>query len=175
MSAFKIVEAKPNPDFNIFYFAELNGSTRIEHSLMESLEKYWNEWLPHLKAYTLKQPEGGKGTDFLLLFLEKEVEDAVEEIWQETPTEGLAHHNLAITMVMSAAQSLIPQLEEGKCAPLPKPGEEVLKAFESLDLTWNAEGTVNRQYAVFTPFPYSGGCEVCYLEDTCPKSQTRQN
>ena len=105
MSAFKIVEAKPQPEFNIFYFAELHGSTRIEHYLMESLEKYWNEWEPHLKAYTLKQPEGSKGTDFLLLYLDKEVEDAVEDIWQETPTEGLAHHNLAITLVMPAAQA----------------------------------------------------------------------
>lgn len=174
MSALKIVEAEAKPEFNIFFFAELNGSSRIEHSLMESLEKYWNEWLPHLKAYKLQQPEGGKGTDFLLLYLEKEVEDAVEEIWQSTPTEGLAHHNLAITLVMSAAQSLLPELEEGKCAPLPKPGEAALEAFESLGLTWNQEGTVNRQYAVFTPFPYSGGCEVCYLEETCPKSQTRK-
>jgi hypothetical protein len=69
MSAFKIVEAKQQPEFNIFYFAELHGSTRIEHYLMESLEKYWNEWEPHLKAYTLKQPEGSKGTDFLLPIL----------------------------------------------------------------------------------------------------------
>ncbi|WP_320170321.1 hypothetical protein [Maridesulfovibrio sp.] len=174
MCALKVVEMQAQPEFNIFYFAELNGTTRIEHSLMESLEKYWNEWLPSLKVYKLQQPEGGKGTDFLLMYLEKEVEDAVEEIWQATPTEGLAHHNLAITMVMSAAQSLIPELEEGKCAPLPKPGEAALAAFESLGLTWNAEGTVNRQYAVFTPFPYSGGCEVCYLEDTCPKSRTKK-
>ncbi|CCO25166.1 hypothetical protein [Maridesulfovibrio hydrothermalis] len=174
MSTLKITEAKPTPEFNIFYFAELNGSSRIEHSLMESLEKHWAEWKPFLKAYKLEQPEGGKGTDFLLLFLDKEVEDAVEEIWQATPTEGLAHHNLAITLIMSAAQSLLPELEEGKCAPLPKPGEAALEAFKTLNLTWNEEGTVNRQYAVFTPFPYSGGCEVCYLEENCPKSQLRK-
>ncbi|SME87745.1 hypothetical protein [Desulfovibrio gilichinskyi] len=174
MSALKVSEVTATPEFNIFYFAELNGSTRIEQSLMESLEKYWNQWLPHLKAYKLEKPAGGKGTDFLLLYLEKEVEDAVEEIWQETPTEGLAHHNLAITLIMSAAQSLLPELEEGKCAPLPKPGEAVLDTFKSLGLEWNQEGTVNRQYAVFTPHPYSGGCEVCYLEEHCPKSKLRK-
>lgn len=175
MCALEIKEVKATPEFNIWYFAELNGSTRIEHSLMESLEKYWNEWVPYLKTYELKAEEGSKGGSFLLLFLEKEVEDQVEEIWQDTPTEGLAHHNLAITLIMSAAQSLLPELEEGKCAPLPKPGEAALEAFEKLGLTWNQEGTVNRQYAVFTPYPYSGGCEVCYLEETCPKSRTRQN
>lgn len=174
MSALKIEKTEAKPEFDIFYFAELNGTTRIEHSLMESLEKYWNEWLPHLNVYTLKQPEEGKGTDFLLLYLDEAVENAVEDIWQDTPTEGLAHHNLAITLVMAAARSLLPELEEGKCAPLPKPGEAALEAFEALGLTWNQEGTVNRQYAVFTPFPYSGGCDVCYLEETCPKSQTRK-
>ena len=89
MSAFKIVEAKPNPDFNIFYFAELHGTTRFEHSLMESLEKYWNEWLPYLKAYTLKQPEGAKGTDFLLLYLDKEVEDSLRKSGRKPPPRAL--------------------------------------------------------------------------------------
>ncbi|MBI9112870.1 hypothetical protein [Maridesulfovibrio ferrireducens] len=174
MNTLKISEIKATPEFNIFYFAELNGSTRVEQSLMVSLEEHWNKWLPFLKAYRLEKPKNGKGTDFLLLFLDKDVEDAVEEIWQETPTEGLAHHNLAITLIMSAAQSLLPELEEGKCAPLPKPGEAALAAFKSLGLEWNQEGTVSRQYAVFTPYPYSGGCEVCYLEENCPKSKLRK-
>jgi hypothetical protein len=32
---------------------------------------------------------------------------------------------------------------------------------------------VNRKYAVLTPYPYTGGCEVCYLSDSCPKSTAK--
>jgi 4-amino-4-deoxy-L-arabinose transferase-like glycosyltransferase len=42
--------------------------------------------------------------------------------------------------------------------------------FATLGLTWNPEGTVNRQYAVFTLYPYSGGCDICYLQESCPKA-----
>ena len=33
---------------------------------------------------------------------------------------------------------------------------------------------MNRIYAVFTPYPYRGGCEVCHSCDTCPSSQARE-
>jgi hypothetical protein len=67
----------------------------------------------------------------------------------------------------------VPELQTGKCAPLPRPGEGILAAFEELGLTWNEEGSVNRKYAVLTPYPYTGGCEVCHLSATCPKSTAR--
>ena len=95
----------------------------------------------------------------------------MEEAWQTSQADGMFFHNLAITLVMSAAQSLIPEMEDGACAPLPRPGEEVLEFFKARGLEWNQSiNAINRQYAVYTPMPYRGGCELCMQSDSCPNS-----
>lgn len=172
MAKYDINPLSPKPEFDFMYFLEVSGENRLEQDIIDEFEPFWDKWaVENLKAYELVNPEGeGK---FLLIFLDEEVDNAVEGIWQDSPTHGLLFHNLAITMVMTAAQGFIPELAEGQCAPLPRPGEGVLGAFEELGLTWNQEGTVNRKYAVLTPYPYNGGCEVCYMSDTCPKSTVK--
>jgi hypothetical protein len=172
MSKYTITPLTPQPEFDIIYFMEIAGETRIDHELMDEFEPFWDKWAKEsIKAYKLENPEG-EGS-FLLIYLDQSVDDTIEGIWQDSPTHGLLFHALAITMVMSAVQGFVPELSDGNCAPLPRPGEGVLGAFEELDLTWNQEGTINRKYAVLTPYPYSGGCEVCYLSSNCPKSTTR--
>lgn len=173
MPKYDINPLTPQPEFDMMYFMEIAGETRLEHDVMEDFEEFWDKWAANnLKAYELSNPEGeGK---FLLIFLDKDVDDTIEGIWQDSPTHGLLFHALAITMVMSSAQGFVPELLDGKCAPLPRPGEGILGAFEELGLTWNDEGTVNRKYAVLTPYPYTGGCEVCYMSETCPKSTVRK-
>ncbi len=160
------------PEFDIFYYMDLSGETRLEHELVVKLEECWAEWLPHLKAYELRYPIGG-GRNCLLIYLEEPVDQAVEAIWQTSPSDGLACHNLAIAMVMSAAAGLIPELVDGGCAPLPEPSDPIGEALEPLGLIWKDEGTLNRQYAVLTPYPYAGSCAICYLQEKCPRSQTR--
>ena len=64
---------------------------------------------------------------------------------------------------MQTAAGFIPEVAQGGCAPLPRPSKDIRRAFEKLGLEWNEEGTVNRQYAVFTPMPYAGGCKVCHV------------
>jgi len=174
MAAYEITPLSPMPEFDIMYFMEIAGETRVDHEAMEEFEPFWDKWAANnLKAYKLTNPDA-EGS-FLLIFLDQEAEDTIEGIWQDSPTHGLLFHALAITMVMSAAQGFVPELSDGNCAPLPRPGEGVLGAFSELGLTWNQEGTVNRKYAVLTPYPYAGGCEVCYLSASCPKSTARSN
>lgn len=169
MPKYDINELQPKPEFDIMYYMEIAGESRIDQEMMQEFGPYWDKWAKEsLKAYELENTEGeGK---FLLIFLDEEAESDIDGIWQDSPTHGLLFHALAITMVMSSAQGFVPELQDGNCAPLPRPGEGALEAFGKLGLTWNSEGTVNRKYAVFTPYPYTGGCEVCYMSSTCPKS-----
>ncbi|MBU1000997.1 MAG: hypothetical protein KKE73_00565 [Proteobacteria bacterium] len=173
MSKIQVTPLTTQPEFELMYFLEVCGESRIEHDLMEKLEAAWQDWRDRVHAFKLTPSTSKNDDGFLLVYLSEGVEDAVELAWQESPDAGMFFHNLAITLVMSAASSLIPEMAEG-CAPLPRPGQEVLEVFEQMELEWNpAIGSLNRQYAVYTPMPYRGGCEVCMQSDTCPNSTLR--
>jgi len=166
------VEAiEAHPEFDMFTYCELSGETRIEHDLLEELEPRFDGWAEkYLRAYKITDPAAPKGGGHVVIWLEEPVEEEIEGIWQDSPSAGMAFHNLAIHMVMSAAQNVVPELADKGCAPLPKPTSGILKAFEKLGLVWNKEGTVNRQFAVFTRMPYSDGCSVCMLRPKCPNA-----
>lgn len=170
--AFDIENIAPEPEFDLWLYAEIAGETRFSDDLMKALEAAWNRWKEHLKAVILRRRQG-RG-DYLVVWLEEPVETEVEALWDESPSEGLSMHNLAVAMVMSAARSAIPELEENKCAPMPKPTGSVQDAFEALGMGWNADATIDRKYAVFTNMPYKGGCEICYLEENCPSSKMQK-
>ncbi|MDD4731316.1 MAG: hypothetical protein PHX58_05230 [Desulfovibrio sp.] len=173
MSDLTIEPVDVNPEFDIWLYSEISQETRLEQDLVEELAPRWERWKKHLNAKKLVNTKGGNA--YLLLWLTKDVDSEVEGIWQDSPSLGMSFHNLAITMVMTAARHLIPELDEGQCAPLPKPGPAVQDAFDSLGLHWNAEGTLDHQYAVYTHMPYKGGCAICFLSDSCPNSQTKQH
>ena len=170
------------PEFDIMQYLEICGDRRIEHDRLERLEAAWNDWKDRLKSFKLVQGEAPEGKDglkkaegFLLIHLTEGVEDAVEDAWAVSEEEGAAFHNLAVTLVMAAAQSVIPEMLQGACAPLTRPGEAVQAAFKELDLEWQPlTGSLNRSYALFTPHPYRGGCEVCFQKNSCPQSTLKQ-
>ena len=76
-------------------------------------------------------------------------------------------------MVMGAAGQAVPEIEAGACAPLPTPDRDLRRRLEHLGLVWNDAGSVSVQYAVMTHAPYIGGCAVCHLRTSCPKSEIR--
>lgn len=166
------VEAvEAHPEFDLFAYCELSGETRIEHDLLEELEPRFDTWAEkYLRAYKITDPAAPGEGGHIILWLEEPVEEEIEGIWQDSPGAGMAFHNLAIHMVMTAAQNVVPELADKGCAPLPKPTAGILKAFEKLGLVWNKEGTVNRQFAVFTRMPYSAGCSICILRPKCPNA-----
>lgn len=172
MAKYEITELQPKPEFDMWMYAELSGETRIDHELMEEFEPRWNEWLGKLNAWQIKNVEGKSG--FLLVCLDKDVDEDIDHIWNDSPTFGLSFHNLAVCMVMSAARSLVPELEEGRCAPLPRAGSGLKDALKEYGIEWVTETNINRKYAVFTPYPYNGGCEICYMSDSCPNSTVKK-
>lgn len=158
------------PEFDFMYFMEVCGETRIDHATMEQLEKSWHDWKDRLHAIKLTPSTAKNEEGFLLVHLTPFVEEAVEKAWEQSPSAGMFFHNLAITLVMSAVQNLIPEVMQ-HCIPLPRPGQEVLASFQEMGLEWNEQtGSLNRQYAAYTPMPYRGGCAVCIQSHTCPKS-----
>lgn len=164
---------KTSPEFDLEYYLEISGLSRLDQELMEQLENYWQAWKRGLCAYRLDPslPDGDDG--FLLVYLEEAAEHAAQKAFEEAPEHGFAFHNLAITLVMCAAQSVMPELI-GACMPMPTPTGEARKKLRKLGLIWSEDGTFNRSYAVFTPYPYRGGCEVCHSCDTCPSSQVME-
>jgi len=166
------VEAvEAHPEFDLFTYCELTGDPRIEHDLLEEPEPRFDGWsAKYLRAYKITDPAAPGDGGHLILWLEEPVEEEIEGVWQDSQSAGMAFHNLAIHMVMSAAQNVVPELADKGCAPLPKPTPGILKAFEKLGLIWNKEGTVNRQFAVFTRMPYSVGCSACILRPKCPSA-----
>lgn len=160
------------PEFDLFTYCELSGETRLEHDLLEELEPRFDDWsAKYLRAYKITDPAAPGHGGHVIIWLEEPVDSEVEGIWQDSPSAGMAFHNLAIHMVMSAAQNLVPELADRGCAPLPKPTPGIIKAFKELGLVWNKEGTVNRQFAVFTRLPYTEGCGLCMLRPKCPSAQ----
>lgn len=173
MSELKVTSVQTKPEFDVMYYLQVCGESRIEQGLLEELEAAWEDWSDRVSAYTLIPSSAKNDEGFLFLYLSEYVEGKVEEAWQVSPANGMAFHNLAITLVMISAQSVIPELMEN-CTPLPRPMKEVLDFFEKEGLEWNAQiGSLNRQYAVYTPFPFRGGCELCMQSDTCPNSTLR--
>lgn len=157
------------PSFDLEYFMEISGLMRVDHDLMELIERYWSDWTKALQAYRMEPTRSDGDDGFLLVYLDEDSENQVQQAFEANPHHGFAFHNLAITLVMSAAQSLMPELAGG-CVPMPTPDREAKKKFKKLGLEWNETGSMNRSYAVFTPYPYRGGCEVCHSCDTCPSS-----
>ena len=137
-----------HPEFDLFTYCELSGETRIEHDLLEELEPRFDGWAEkYLRAYKITDPAAPGDGGHLLIWLEEPVEDEIEGVWQDSPSAGMSFHNLAIHMVMSAAQNVVPELADKGCAPLPKPTAGILKAFEKLEQGRHGEPPVRGVHA----------------------------
>jgi hypothetical protein len=171
MSETKVEKLQANPDFDIFYYLEINQTKRMDQGMLEKLEKHWAEWRTKVNAYKLTPSFAKKDEGYLLVFLDEEVEQAVDAIAESGEQDPDSFHNLAITLVMSAAASIIPEIAEQGCAPLPKPAVEVQDKAEDLGFFWREDNSANRRYALFTHHPYVGGCGACSQSDSCSASE----
>lgn len=94
---------------------------------MRAVLTAWERWLPHLKVYQIGDRKG-----FVLIYLEECVEEDVEKIWNTSAAEGFKHEAIAQTMIMGTLKSLMPDLGEKECAPVPEPTTLLRRTWKKL-------------------------------------------
>lgn len=171
MSQTRIEKLEAKPEFDIFYYMEINQTKRMDQGMLERLEEYWAKWSKKINAYKLTPSFAKEDEGYLLIFLDEDVEKDVDALVDAGEADPDSFHNLAITLVMSSAASIMPEISEQGCAPLPKPAVEIQDKAEELGFVWLGEGESNRRYALFTHHPYVGGCSSCTQSDTCSASE----
>ncbi|MBQ3060321.1 MAG: hypothetical protein IJD16_08430 [Desulfovibrio sp.] len=169
MSQTSIVEHDIRPYFDLEAFMQMSHETRLGGATLERLVGFWEEWLSALKV---REITAGK-ISWLAVWLPQEVEDAVDETWGRSASDGFLVNNLAQFMCMCAIQELLPQVEDGGCAPSPRPTQSLREAMNELGVPYKSEDSslLSLRYAVVTHYPFKGGCEICHMQSHCPKGQ----
>lgn len=167
MSETTITERQLEPCFDIEEFMNLSREKRLGGAVLERLASVWEEWLGRLMVREIHAP----GVSWLAVWLPESVEQAVDESWAQSPSEGFLLNTLAQYMCMSAVQELLPQVQVDGCAPSPAPTPALRGALDTVGLPYRGEESalLGRRYAVLTYYPFRGGCEVCHMRPLCPK------
>lgn len=168
MAAHTSKDLDVTPDFDLELLLCTSQETRIGGDLMDSLSDAWDKWLPLAKAREITT----SGAKYLLVWLEEPVEEEVDDMWEEAPSEAFMYNALAQVMCMGMVHALIPEVEEAGCAPAPKATDELVDALEEegVPYAYPGEPGLSRRYAVVTHYPFKGGCEICSLRQQCPKA-----
>lgn len=156
--------------FDLEDFMNFSKESRLDADTLKLLNELWEQWGAQARIMKL---ERGKQT-WLAVWLPQEVEDAIDEAWARSPGEGYLLNSLAQYICMVAVQALVPQAADGGCAPSPKPGLEFRQAMLDCGLAQEQSGALLRRYAVVTYFPFKGGCEICGMQENCPKGSGRE-
>ena len=156
------------PYFDLEFFLQTAGETRLDGATMDTCLALWNEWCASLVCRTVRAGNCG----YLAVWLEENVETAVDTAWEKSPSHGFLLNALAQTLCMCAVHERVPEIEEAGCAPVPKPSGELADTLIAAGLPARA-GTgleLARRYAVVTRQPFGGACEICALQPSCPRS-----
>lgn len=169
MNNMEITPLAARPEFDLEGFMLACGDNRLPGEEAALLAGAWERWLPLLGAWSLK---GHGGPACIAIRLPESVERKVDALWRASPSRGFRLNSLAQHMCMSALLDFVPQIEALGCAPAPGPAGSMAKALERLGLAApGSAGSINRRYALLTPYPFRGGCEICHLRPDCSKGQ----
>lgn len=159
-----------SPWFDLELFLNLSQETRLGGETLDRLQESWNNWSNTLQVHEIKTSD----KSYLLVALAEEVGDEIDATWEKSPSLAFQYNALAQTMCMSVIHDLIPQIEDAGCAPAPKPTLELQTALKQLKMGYQPETcTLQARYAVLTPYPFKGGCEICALQAACPKGKDK--
>ena len=152
--------------FDLELFLLTSQERRIGGAVMEKMVTAWQEWSRHCTASRLH----ADGRNYLRVWLDEEVERAVDEAWGASPSGGFQLNALAQTLCMATVRAVVPEIVDAGCAPAPRPGPGLKKALAAAGAPYAGDGpALSRRYAVLTPMPFKGGCEICAMRADCPK------
>lgn len=173
MEAAIVAGIKIEPVFDMEEFMEFARETRMATETLEKLIEYWERWQPELRAAQIKHG----GNSWVAIWLPEEIEGETDRVWERSPGEGFLINALAQYMCMAAVRTILPQAADGGCAPSPKPNAALDGALAELGLmeAGKGNGGILRRYAVLTYYPFRGGCEICAMQEDCPKSNGAEN
>ncbi len=159
-----------NVDFDFFTLLELLEEKRLGGEIIDELGEAWDRWLEQLHVYKLKVGKIG----YLVMWLDESVEEEIDTKWGDSPSDSFRFNCLAQNLMMTSIQTFLPEVADAGCAPAPRPTDNLIDALEDLGIPYNEDASaLTRRFATITHFPFRGACEICYLQDDCPKAQSK--
>lgn len=164
---YEIEAIEHTPYFDMETFMILTQVRRIDRETNETVQEYLEKWTDHLKVHGITVD----GDKYLLVHMDKTVEDDVNGLWDGSPSKAYTANSLAQALCMAVIRDLIPEIEAAGCAPVPHPRPEIKEALAELDMQWEEDSTLSRQFAMLTPYPFQGGCSTCHIHADCPNAK----
>jgi hypothetical protein len=166
---------------NMDDFLADSGVTDIDTELRAALAAAGRRWQSSLQALRLnvKADENGgrskglgktQGNDLLLVRLNEEAEQEAGGDWEKAPYRSFLYHSLALALCMGLTRTLIPEIAAHGCAPVPKPNQALAAMLAAAGVPYLKPGgpALSRPFALLTPYPFQGGCKICFLHKDCP-------
>lgn len=157
-------------EFTLEDYMMLTMSRRVDQEAAALIESQLPRWGAHLHA--LRIAAGGEG--YMLVWLDKDVEQEVNLAWESSPSRAFTLNSLAQSLLMASLRAALPEISATACAPAPRPTAALRAALEEAGVPWTEGNMLGRQYAMLTYAPYKGSCPICYLKETCPKLQMQR-
>ena len=164
---YEIEAIEHTPYFDLETFMILTQSPRVERATVETVEEYLEKWQDKLQVRGITIGE----KKYLLVWMDKTVEDEVNTLWESSPSKAFTANSLAQSLCMALIRDLIPEIAERGCAPVPRPHRDLKAALKEVGMTWEEGATLSRQFAMLTPYPYQGGCAICHIHADCPNAK----
>ncbi len=161
-----IEELDVNPHFDMEQFMLISQTKRLDEESARIIDEYWERWRELLRIRKLTCGQ----ENYVLVWLEQLVEEEINRLWQSAPSRAFSVNSLAQAMLMAVIRDLVPEVALFGCAPVPRPSTRLRKALSDAGVPWTEEGSLSKQYAMITHFPFKGGCEICNLRLECPNA-----
>jgi len=154
------------PHFDMEQFMLITQTRRLDEESARIIDEYWERWREQLRVRRI----GIGQNDYVLVWLEPQVEEEITSLWETAPSRAFSVNNLAMAMLMAVIRDLVPEVAAAGCAPVPVPGAKLRKALKDVGVSWPENGILDKQYAMITHMPFKGGCAICHLKDECPNA-----